>query len=192
MANQENEVGSDQEKRQPLTIRDRVSITLSICAVLISAVTFYLANIRVSESLDATIVSWGSEHDYVTATTALVNSGNRPAIILSMGYHIASSSPGLVFSDSPKVDVSFPLYIPEGEVRIVSMKIPRSEFARQAGQNDNAVSSLRFSSLDSKGRIYHTVSPKPFLSASFQGQSSRFEKLKDAFEMSFPLFVKGQ
>ena len=192
MANQEGEVRSDQEKRAPLSMRDRVSITLSICAVLISAGTFYLANIHESESLEATIVSWGSDDNYVTVTTALVNSGNRPAIILSMGYHIANSSPGLVFSDSPKADVSFPLYIPEGEVRIVSVKIPRSEFARQAGQNDKAVSSLRFSSLDSKGRIYWTTSPKPFLSASFSGKSSRFEKLKDAFETSFPLFVKGQ
>jgi len=192
MANQESEVRSDQEKREPLAMRDRVSITLSICALLISAGTFYLTNIHVSESLEASIVTWDSDKNDVTVTTALVNSGNRPAIILSMGYHIASSDPGIIFNDSPKADVSFPLYIPDGEVRTVSMKIPTSQFASQAGKNGKAVSYLRFMSLDSKGRIYWRASPKPFLSASFQGKGRSLTRLEDAFQTNFPLFVKGQ
>lgn len=165
-----------------LAIKDWIGFAFSVLAFSISALTFYVTNLRVEEnaiariadvSLDDSEDSADSRNGYIGVRVFFFNSGNRPAVVLEPQYGFSKTGIGdtRCQGENCRVEVAsktFPLVLIPHDIRVIDLKIPvrLADAARlmsgDTNQNQEAVrrfyANLVFPALDSDGKEHSATS----------------------------------
>jgi|GEM_PF-5851650 len=165
------------------SFKDSVAIILSVLAFTVSVLSFYYSNIRTRDNLAARVIDMDSGLDSnnvqgLMAQIAFVNSGNRQAIVSTIGYSfqrptsdtVTKSSYGAFGRNYHRIK-PFPFILPPNEMRLVDFFIPCDQLFRRLSfvtpvfdsiSNDtiyNFECALNFTSVDSRGEVHFINGP---------------------------------
>jgi hypothetical protein len=161
-----------------MTVKDELTLAFSTAALILSALSFYFANLRVEDDLRARLVEFEvaevdgadrSAPDAVQVRVVLINAGNRPAIVLGVDYEY---SPRIDREDTIGGSVLaekglFPLLVLPRDIRVADIAVPPTlaiqNFHNVEPTDDPSTRDfacrLEFRSLDSRGRPYRATTP---------------------------------
>lgn len=169
------------------TAKDILGVAFSTAALVLSAVGFYMSNVRVEDSVLARIVDTrvdpvspddnvrGYRNGVVVAQMSFINNGNRSAVILAPSYRIGGT---IDRSDISWGDIGdynaadFPRIILPGEIRFIELRIPMKAFLSNMEHGAEAIddpnnhdgtfrrlyAGFEFHSIGSSGRLEHSSS----------------------------------
>jgi hypothetical protein len=180
------EAKSVRARWRDFSIKDRITVSISICALLVSVSTFYVTNLRIQDKLLARVVAQTYlpvpesrlspgfvEDTEFGISVAFVNAGNRSAIVMNWSasfYDMPSQqwTGGHEMNYEPN---PFPLFVPAHDMRLVSLPIPDSVF-KHSGIGVNSTTRLPaqrekvlrvgFTSIDSQGVAHKAMSGPQF------------------------------
>jgi hypothetical protein len=143
----------DDSKR--LTAKDYVTLGIATLALIVSAASFYFTNLRVDDNLTARIIDYSGHESGPSVQIALVNAGNRAAIVLDAHYSIRSvpDGPSILGRKAIMRETdTFPLVLPPHEMRIVTVGFQEQDAIRSHSQG--AVSPNRTPADPDTRRLY--------------------------------------
>jgi hypothetical protein len=118
-------------------LKDLLSVLLSASALIVSLAGFYFGNLKVDDNLQMRVVdvspepTLGEKSDYpgrgpyLVAHTALVNAGNRPALVMAVSYNVGPPGEHWDFSNQVATDGKLlPFVIQPHDIRMVDFGIP--------------------------------------------------------------------
>jgi hypothetical protein len=166
--------GGEQSKPNSKPIfgsRDWLSTSFSAIAIVLSVLSFYFSTFYVSNNTHATIVSTlmndegTGQLQTLDFGVAISNSGNRPAIMGSIGFAIGDGPEKPDWAGSiPSSDI--PILIPAKDLRLVRIRVPIREAVnskisyagrREIGPEQHLF--LDFSTIDSRGNQTRFLTP---------------------------------
>jgi hypothetical protein len=171
--------------RLNLTLKDWITLGFSFVAVSISILSFYFSNLRVEDNLQARVADISldtrpddpQKADYMRARVVLVNSGNRPAMLLKARYFFSGSPDrnhggfgndcGVPETDCDVPEGALPLLIQPRDIRLLQLRIALGNAVaninhgarienppwNEPGKSGRFFVGLEMESLDSKGEI---------------------------------------
>jgi hypothetical protein len=188
------------------SFKDWIALGFSFVALLISALSFYFSNLRVEDSLQARVADISldanpddpQKADYMRVRIALVNGGNRPAMLLKARYFFSGSPDrqvgfgsdcGVPETDCDVPEGGLPLLIQPRDIRLLGLRIPLgmavanvNHGARiekppwnKPGESGRFFVQLEMESLDSKGE---TRGAQVDLSAAIDVHEQGYANLK--------------
>ena len=156
--------------------KDRITITISVVALCVSALGFYFQNIRVSHRLQAVATGVQTGRSSLQFDLAFLNNGNRPALIYGADAVIASTDtlgdPALAMEVGRSNEVDgLPAVLDPGGILKVTVRTefdagyllgfggaPDGPLARRPGWKKIPVG-IRVRAFDSSGRRHVIVRP---------------------------------
>jgi hypothetical protein len=157
--------------------KDKFSMLISLIAVILSLLSFYISNIRVKNNLQARIVNTDIikdthlKNDSIYRDTAVIqvafmNAGNRQAIVLKPYYYLTgenneqSFTAGGEFTNNNEI----PFMLQPHEMKLINLKLSLEEINLNPGsiidstdkkKTYQSFCKLQFYGLDSKAEIYN-------------------------------------
>jgi len=145
-------------KSNKFTLKDSLSIAISITALTISGIAFYYSNLRIDNSLEAKVIKiyiQPAVNDSIDIDTCIIqvaylNVGNRQASVINTLFSFESSEtyPHQVVADSTAYgnlfsnDDLFPFIIAAHDIKIIELKLlfkknGETYLRNYYGKNDN-------------------------------------------------------
>lgn len=161
----ESDIGS--EPAAKMTVKDKLALAISALALAVSAANFYITNLRSMERVDARLVDIVLVQDQSIPSTfvlqfAVVNVGNKPAILGHIGYALKDADANSPGRDGQVMtpEVKLPLLISPGEVKVVHVAIPilRDLVKFEEGSSMRWYLNFSFSMIDSHGDVHRSGS----------------------------------
>lgn len=189
--------------KERMSPKDKAGIGFSMIALVLSAASFYTSNLRIDDDTSARIVdvtvegttrddpSTGYKNGNINLKIAIVNAGNRPAIITNAVYQLSDRptlETGGFGGDLATSPQTLPMLIAAKDIRLVNFQIPirhlLSEYSNGAKVTPNeAVGSgdlrrffagIRYEAVDSRGALHSTWSG---MQVSIEVSQNRWERI---------------
>lgn len=180
--------------KSSMTVKDALTISISILALTVSCLTFYFTNVKEIDLLYARVIGYDYQgtnsfnNDSLRFRIALINSGNRDAICFEPSYAVGDSGPigeGLYSSRTP-ISYSIPTLVHSHEIKVIDLQIPldfiRIKWGKVIDSSANgiieneSICKIRFEAIDSKSKIHKgTLNLKFLIRHNAKDSTSKFE-----------------
>jgi hypothetical protein len=152
---------ADSSSKPPASQRDWFARAVSALALLLSGASFYYGNVRVQDELHARLVYHLTdlESGDTTFHVAVVNSGNRPAVLTACELTIDPIGEWDLWPSNINVKLSatFPIVVPPKDLRFFTLSVPLIDLSPQSKLTSiKAELVVHFHATDSQGH-FHTA-----------------------------------
>lgn len=158
-----------ERKSVTFATKDRISIFISCCALLLTFINFYFTNIRIENLLLARVANdfkypgLGTNCDTILIQVVFINSGNRQTAILGTHYNMSTDSSKMtntIYFPFENEDI-FPMILEPHQMKVAMLRLPLSKmyFSTPKAKIDTEVTykefmMLRYSAWDVDGTEY--------------------------------------
>jgi hypothetical protein len=173
-----------EDEKRAMSAKDLFGILFSASALVISAASYYVSNVRVDNDASARVTDMrveavnaedslnGYKSGNIVVKVTFVNAGNRPAIVTKATFQLSDRpdlSNGGFGDEAITADGTFPILIAPKDLRLVNLKIPLKfaiasfdSGAKLPGKADSDLRRLfagfRYDAIDSSGALHSSWS----------------------------------
>jgi hypothetical protein len=162
-----------------MNIKDLLTITLSLIALMISGVNFYITNFMINNEVIARISEISARGGNVQAQVVLVNRGNRQAVISKIRYETGASvnlQSGQNFFDPPAALDALPFVISPQEVRVIELHLP----IQSLSESGVSYAGLRFITFNALGESFDVWSGMQIHARRHDGRLEEVKQVEGA------------